>query len=169
MRRLWLLGGLVALVLVLAACGGSDSAEKVNRSGPPVPEATFDTFEGETTSFAAYSGQPLVVNFWASWCPSCVAEMSAALAPAQREFGDRVTFIGMNLQDDLGTARRLVADTGVEWVNGVDEEGSLYLEMGGIGMPFTVFVSAEGEILEQHNGPLTLDQLNEFIESLLFG
>ncbi len=159
----------MVVVPLLAACGGSNTAEKVDRSGPPIPDATFETFEGETTSFAAFAGEPLVVNFWASWCPSCVAEMSAALAPAQREFGDRVTFIGINLQDDLEAAQRLTADTGVEWVNGVDEDGSLYIELGGIGMPFTVIVSEEGEILEQHNGPLTLNQLRNLIESLLVG
>ncbi len=65
-------------------------------------------FDGSTATLADYEGRPVVVNFWASWCPSCIAEMSAALKPAQEQFGDRVAFLGLNLQDERGEALRLV-------------------------------------------------------------
>lgn len=128
-------------------------------SGEPAPGTPFETFDGAQATLADYAGQPLVVNFWASWCPSCVAEMSAAFRPVQAALGDRVTFLGMNIQDDRSRALDLLEETGVQWISAEDPRGDLYRELGGLGMPFTVFITANGEIVERHNGPLSEQQL----------
>lgn len=166
----------LALALVSAACSGSDSnagAEAAGESLPstaaidnrqPAPLTEFAMFDGSSATFADYAGRPLVVNFWASWCPSCVAEMSAAFKPAQQSLGDEVAFLGLNIQDDRSDAVRLVEETGVLFDLGEDTLGDLYLEFGGIGMPFTIFIDAEGFIVEQHNGPLTETQLLDMID-----
>jgi thiol-disulfide isomerase/thioredoxin len=127
------------------------------------PVSEFAMFDGTTATFADYEGRPLVVNFWASWCPSCVAEMAAAFRPAQQSLGDEVAFLGLNIQDDRADAVRLVEETGVLFDLGDDPLGDLYLEFGGIGMPFTIFIDAQGRIVEQHNGPLTENQLLDMI------
>lgn len=164
----------LALALVAAACSGSDQSgsgggTNAEVAGPAVPVTTFETFAGETVSLASYAGSPLVVNFWASWCPSCVAEMSAAFKPVQEALGDRVTFVGMNIQDDRTLAEQLLEETGVRWVSAEDPSGELYVELGGLGMPFTVFVSPSGEVVDSHNGPLDAGQLTSRIEELLLG
>ncbi len=167
--------GLV-LALIAAACSGSDNhadigaAEEspgstvvvVNREAAPISE--FGMFDGSSSTFADYGGQPLVVNFWASWCPSCVAEMAAAFRPAQENLGDEIAFLGLNIQDERDDALRLVEETGVLFDLGDDSLGDLYLEFGGIGMPFTIFIDADGFIVERHNGPLTEAQLLDMIE-----
>ncbi|MCH7844775.1 MAG: TlpA family protein disulfide reductase [Acidobacteria bacterium] len=84
-------------------------------AGEPAPTDTFIRFDGTEATFADYLGTPLVVNFWASWCPSCVAELSAAIRPAQDRFGDQVGFIGVNLQDDRDRALALIEETGVQF------------------------------------------------------
>ena len=169
-----------ALALVAAACsgpaeGGSNSATsggavdepRVEEQGEPVPPATFEAFTGEKVSLADYAGRPVVINFWASWCPSCVAEMSAAFLPAQLRLGDQVDFLGMNIQDEREMAVELVEETGVLFDLAEDPDGALYTALGGLGMPFTVFVSADGFVLDVHNGPLTEDQLVDKISQLL--
>lgn len=161
------LAGLVLSFTLVAAACSSGSDEVVERHGDPIPATTFETFDGEVTSLAAYDGQPLVVNFWASWCPSCVAEMSAAFLPAQLALGDDVAFLGVNIQDEREKALELVAETGVLFDLAEDPDGSLYTTLGGLGMPFTVFVSADGQILDVHNGPLTEDQLVDRITEVL--
>jgi cytochrome c biogenesis protein CcmG/thiol:disulfide interchange protein DsbE len=166
----------LALALVAAACSGSDNhagAEAADGSPvstvavddrDPAPLSEFAMFDGSSATFADYEGQPLVVNFWASWCPSCVAEMAAAFKPAQQSLGDEVAFLGLNIQDDREDALRLVEETGVLFDLGDDPRGDLYLEFGGIAMPFTIFIDADGFIVEQHNGPLTETQLLDKIE-----
>jgi thiol-disulfide isomerase/thioredoxin len=176
MTRLTLASLGLALALVAASCSGSDShagAEATDDSPgstvvvdarPSAPVSEFAMFDGSSATFADYRGRPLVVNFWASWCPSCVAEMAAAFKPAQQSLGDEVAFLGLNIQDDRDDALRLVEETGVLFDLGDDPLGDLYLEFGGIGMPFTIFIDAGGFIVEQHNGPLTETQLLDIIE-----
>lgn len=170
----------VALVLVAAACGGSSGAHSnpTNEpgttaspapAGPAVPADEFVLFDGSTATLAMFGGQPVVLNFWASWCPSCVAEMSQAFRPAQDTYGADVTFIGMNIQDQRNVAIDLLEETGVAWVNAEDPQGTLYRELGGLGMPFTVFINAAGEVVDVHNGPLTEAQLTERIVKDLIG
>jgi thiol-disulfide isomerase/thioredoxin len=166
----------VAFAIVAAACSGGDAHAGGDGGdgaevalGPAVPITTFETFEGETATLASYAGRPLVVNFWASWCPSCVAEMSAAFKPVQEAVGDEVTFIGVNIQDERDRAEELLATTGVQWISAEDPQGELYVELGGLGMPFTIFVSPSGEILDTHNGPLNEAQLLDRINELLLG
>ena len=167
-RSIRLAGLALAVTLLAAACsGGGSTTGSEGRAGDPVPSVAFPTFAGETTTLEAYEGRPLVVNFWASWCPSCVAELSAAFLPAQEALGDSVAFLGLNIQDERDKALELVAETGVLFDLAEDRTGELYTELGGLGMPFTVFVSAEGEILERHNGPLTESQLVDRISELL--
>jgi thiol-disulfide isomerase/thioredoxin len=162
--------------VVAAACSGAasgggsdDEGGTAAKSGPVAPANVFQTFDGETVSLASFAGQPLVVNFWASWCPSCVAEMSAAFKPVQQALGDEVTFIGVNIQDERRLAEELLAETGVEWISAEDPKGELYVALGGLGMPFTIFVSPSGEILDAHNGPLNEAQLTDKINELLLG
>ena len=104
-----------------------------------------------------------MVNFWASWCPSCVAELSAAFVPVQRAFGDQVAFLGLNIQDERSRALQLIDETGATFELAEDPQGLLYTELGGLGMPFTVLINADGEIVEKHNGPLTESQLTDLL------
>ncbi|MGI9609258.1 MAG: TlpA family protein disulfide reductase [Acidimicrobiia bacterium] len=168
-----------SLALVAAACSNSssDTPNTVDTgdslaapastlpAGDPAPSRQFVTFEGESVSLATYVGQPVVLNFWASWCPSCVAEMSAAFRPVQLDLGNEITFIGMNIQDERDLANELLEETGVVWISAEDQTGELYLDLGGIAMPFTVFLDASGNIVEKHNGPLTEGQLRDKIET----
>lgn len=170
----------VALAMVTVACGGgSGGGDSLGTAGAAVPTAVpghgdavaaaqaFALFDGTPATLATFGGSPLVLNFWASWCPSCVAEMSAAFRPVQEQVGDRVVFLGMNIQDDRSDALELLAETDVQWISAEDADGSLYLELGGIAMPFTVFISPEGEVLDTHNGPLTESQLRDRIADVL--
>ena len=178
----WLLGlglGLAAAAVVAVVVGGGGSGGAATSAsagsatpaarGPAVPTNEFEFFDGSTATLAHYEGQPLVINFWASWCPSCVAEMSAALRPVQELRGDEVSFVGFNIQDDRRRALSLVEETGVLFDLADDPRGDLYTELGGIGMPFTVFVSADGEITHKHNGPVTEGQLDDLINEHLTG
>ncbi|MEE9228000.1 MAG: TlpA disulfide reductase family protein [Acidimicrobiia bacterium] len=171
-RRLWLSGLGIAIVAVLAITlldGGSSSNTTTEPAasgpgrGPAVPTTEFAFFDGSIATLAHYSGEPLVINFWASWCPSCVAEMSAVFRPVQQRLGDQVSFVGFDLQDERSRALALVEETGVLFDLAEDPVGDLYIEFGGIGMPFTVFVSPDGEVLHAHNGPLTEGQLEGLI------
>lgn len=159
----WTLAGVAAAaaiaLVVIAASGGDDGAP----GAPQAPSVAFERFDGSPATLADYRGEPLVVNFWASWCPSCVAEMSAAFRPVQQSVGDRVAFLGMNLQDERSRAIELVEETGVLFDLAEDRRGDLYTALGGLGMPFTVFIDSNGSVVHAHNGPVTEQQLTDLI------
>ncbi len=138
----------------------------IARQGPLAPDASFALFDGTTSTFADHAGRPLVVNFWASWCPSCVAELSLAIAPVHATFGEDVAWLGVNLQDERSEALKLIEETGVTFELADDPVGDLYRAFGGFSMPFTAFISADGVIVEEHNGPLTENQLEDLIVEL---
>jgi thiol-disulfide isomerase/thioredoxin len=87
---------------------GSDTAGEEgkldrSRAGTPAPDFAFEDPEGEPASFADFRGKPLLVNFWATWCAPCVAEMPMLDALAAREEG-RLQVLALS-QDLEGQAK----------------------------------------------------------------
>jgi len=170
----------VAAVLTAAAGGpptGADEGAGVSRflpapsagtlrpderTGEPVPAAPFETLDGAVVSFADYRGRPLVVNFFASWCVPCIAEMPA-FEEVHRRLGDEVAFLGLNFNEDPALGRGLAERTGVTYDLASDADGSLLAAFGAVGMPTTAFVSPDGRILEVVSGELTGAELEKRI------
>jgi len=183
-RQHVLLGLVVALLLTACAAdtapsddtGGADTApsddtaasDDAVAAGPLVPDRTFATFDGRELSLTELTGTPLVVNFWASWCPPCVAEMPD-LERVHTELGDDVRFIGLNTQDSLQQAETLVTQTGVTYDLGLDPEGALFSDFEVVAMPTTFFVDDAGAIVHRHAGLLTEQQLRDLIDEHLVG
>jgi cytochrome c biogenesis protein CcmG, thiol:disulfide interchange protein DsbE len=157
---------LVSLALVAAAC--ASPAEEVSPAAAnSVPTVAFERFDGEPATLAEWHGEPLVVNFWASWCPPCVAEMRDAFEPLHRDLGREVTFLGVNLQDTDEAALEVVEQTGVTYELARDPDGELFTAFGAFGMPTTVFVDADGTVTAQHTGALTAEALDGLIRAQL--
>ena len=133
-----------------------------------VPAQSFERFDGTAGTLADYRGRPVVVNFWASWCPPCVAEMPDFEA-VHRQLGDRVAFVGVNLTDEPSAADALARRTGVTYDLARDADGRLFEAMGGFSMPTTFFVSAEGRIVDQHSGQLARSRLERLIGETVAG
>ena len=170
----WLVGFLIALVVVTAgwfylqAIGtGDDPVLGSDTSGAsvPVPSSSFVLFDGSPADLSDFDG-PIVLNFWASWCPACIAELPDFETVSQ-SLDDSVTFIGMNvLPDDRASAEALIAETGVTYQLAQDDGGALYNQFGGIAMPTTVFIGADGEVLDVHSGTIFEDDLRDRIREL---
>lgn len=123
-----------------------------------VPTRAATSFDGDEVSLTDYEGTPLVVNFWASWCPPCIAEMPDLETVHQAADG-RVEFIGINTQDTPEEAEDLVEETGVTYDLLRDPDGDLFRDFGVFGMPTTFYVDAEGQIVGRHTGLLTREAL----------
>lgn len=135
--------------------------------GQEPPDVVFEHFAGGPARLSDWQGTPLVVNFWASWCPPCVAEMRDVFEPAHRELDGRVTLLGVNLQDGDEAARDVVERTGVTYGLARDPQGELFVAFGGFGMPTTVFVDADGRVAAQHTGALTRPEFDALVRDHL--
>lgn len=158
--RRWRLALLAVGLLALTACGSAGGA---GGGGRPVPDLELESFDGGTTSLASYEGRPLIVNFWASWCGPCVAEVPD-FERAHQAVGGQVAFLGIDTQDAPKNAAKLVKETGVTYDLVRDPEARAFEAFGVIGMPTTYFVDAGGRILAQHTGALTFEAIVERIE-----
>ena len=130
--------------------------------GRPAPDVRFDYFDGTEGSLADFAGTPTVVNFWASWCPPCIVEMPAFEA-VHRELRPQVAFLGLNVGDEAGAARRLADQTGVTYPLGEDPDSAIFGAFGGIGMPTTAFVDGDGMIVHMVASRLKAQDLRALI------
>lgn len=170
-RPLGLLLGIVLLAVLIGVLTGKDrvdpapSSRKLGTSLAPAFELANLEPSGPALTFESASGMPLVLNFWASWCVPCRRELPA-LGNVERLVGERIAFLGVNHQDDRDAALRLLEESGVAYPTGFDPDGQVAREFKLYGMPTTVFISADGEILERRTGEISQSQMVETIQRL---
>lgn len=134
--------------------------------GDAFPEATLFDADGNEVSSTSWLGEtPLVINFWFSTCIPCEREL-ADFAEIDAETGDDVRFIGVNPLDPVPVMERFAGERGVEYDLMRDERAELQTELGVTFFPYTVFVTSDGEIVEQ-TGVLDADGLRSRVDALL--
>ena len=158
---------LAGIAVVLAAAGIAFVAQAVLEpgvgDGTDLSELTFDRFDGGAGTLADYEGTPLVVNFFASWCPPCVREMPE-FQEVFEQLDGQVAFLGLSQDQSRKAALNLVETTGVTYDVGWDPDLEVYEATGSIAMPTTALVSPSGELVDTFAGALDAESLAEFIE-----
>ncbi|MDQ3963323.1 MAG: TlpA family protein disulfide reductase [Actinomycetota bacterium] len=166
----WIGWGLLAVVVIVGLGALLSSAPKgdvqISGSvalGEPAPDITMTDFDGDRFELSDFEGKPLVVNFWASWCPNCIAEMPDFEKVHQATEGE-IGFLGINQSDARGPAENLARQTGVTYRLAVDPQGEIFQTFGAQGMPTTVFIDASGNVVDVVVGQLSEDTLTGYIE-----
>ncbi len=129
----------------------------------PAPDIAFTWFDGVEGSVAGLQGKPTVLNFWASSCAACIAEMPEFEAVYQ-DIGDQVAFVGMNTSDRRFAADRLAAQTGVTYPLAEDPAGDVFRNFGLFVMPTTILLTETGDIGYVWSGILTEKELRILID-----
>jgi cytochrome c biogenesis protein CcmG/thiol:disulfide interchange protein DsbE len=144
----------------------------LDRKTPAFTMPLFDRYRteyGSTFDAAAARGQPLVVNFWASWCLPCREEMPI-LEASWREYKDSVLFVGINTQEtNKKDAQALLNEFSLTYPNGRDESNRINIDYGLFGLPETFFIRADGTLQYRHSGAVNQEIMNEQIRTLLSG
>jgi thiol-disulfide isomerase/thioredoxin len=110
-------------------------------------------------------GTPILLNFWGSWCPPCHDEMPR-LVEAHREFGDRVQFLGIDIEDSRPDARAFIAEYGMTFPSVFDPPDAIKVSLGKYGQPVTVFYRANGEVSASYTGPIPEDVLRRNLRAI---
>lgn len=171
MRALrWLLVPLVVvptLLLLLHGFSRDPAAIPSALIGKPMPSFTLVTLDGRTLTAAELRGRPVVLNFWASWCPSCVDEHAALIDAAQR-YGNAVQIVGVLYHDSPDGARGFEARYGEpSWPTLLDPNGSLAIDFGVSGPPESYVIDANGIVRYKQFGPLTQQVIADQVAPLL--
>ena len=146
--------------------GSTDGSSRGVSVGDTAPDFSLQTFRGEEVALSDLRGQPVVIDFWAAWCPFCVEEMEV-LQGAQDRHRD-VVFLGIHRTntEDVATARSFADERGVTYPLLKDEDGNVYQTYAGGGsfMPVAYFIDADGVIQKRFFGPKTEAQIQQAIE-----
>jgi thiol-disulfide isomerase/thioredoxin len=134
--------------------------------GEALPEATLLDRDGnEVNSLSLLGDVPVVLNFWHSNCPPCEKELPD-FAEVDAEMDGAVRFVGINPLDPVPVAERFAGERGVEYELLRDEFVELQTGLGVTFFPYTLFVTSDGEIVDQ-TGVINADDLREKVDSLL--
>jgi thiol-disulfide isomerase/thioredoxin len=179
---------LIATALVLAGCGSSGkptaaattqlarqaalapcpAAGKPAASGKQLPDLTLSCLGGSgSVPLRKLTGTPTVLNFWATWCDNCRAEMTALQQFAQAA-GGKVRVLGVNTEDLSQKAPlEFLADAKVHFASVYDKQGAAVHAMGLPGMPTTVLVRSDGTIAAIHPQAVNFAQLRGLVRQQL--
>jgi peroxiredoxin len=196
-NRLILVGGLFLLGVALALLifggslfGGSSAAvpqlafpqvpaaeEAVNPlTGQVEPIATGDqaysfalaNLDGRPVALSDFKGQPVLVNFWATWCPPCRLEMPEFQRAFEAHQQDGLVILAVNEYEDADTVRSFFSDDmGFTYTALLDSEGAVGKAYGAVGLPASFFVAPDGTITAVHRGLMTSDQLENYLSEIL--
>ena len=121
------------------------TARTVDRgSGEPAADFELRLFGGDLLRMSDLEGKVVVLNFWASWCPPCRAEMPDFEEMWQEMKDDGVVFVGVAVSDSPEEARAFVEATGVTYPVGVDSSGSIAGDYRVLSLPTTFLIDREG-------------------------
>ena len=128
---------------------------------------TFTDPDGASRALGQFEGKVLVLNFWATWCEPCRAEMPAFNRLHERWAGRGVQFIGLS-DEPREKAQNFGASFGIGyplWTGG-DQVADLSRRLGNhlAGLPHTVVVDRAGRVVAQRVGPYTEPDLNAILE-----
>ena len=154
----------VVLLVILNPAGSDDEPD----SASGLEQFQFETVSGESITLAAYEGQPLVVNYFASWCAPCRAELPAFNQVSAEVAGDGIVFVGISRDNDVKTWQSFVEEVGVDFDTIYEGANTGSFEfVDAKGMPTTVFIRADGSVAEVFSGLLPEATLQDKIDQHL--
>lgn len=148
---------------------GTDSQSRAAKPESPklqAPNFTVQDTAGKQVALHDLVGKPVIVNFWASWCPPCKAEMPDFEA-AYKEHGDTIQFMMVNMTDGgretVATAEQFIKGQGYTFPVYFDTEQEAAITYGVSAIPTTYFINAQGNLVAYAAGAISAQQLEQGI------
>lgn len=152
--------GVVELPAALNPTDGEPSPQE----GRAAPDFLLEMASVGTIRRSDLQGQPVLLNFWATWCSSCRQEMPDLEQAYEKYHGQGLEILAVNLQEDEGTISRFADEFGMEFPIAIDRSGEVADEYRLFGVPTTFFIDREGIIASIYRGPLVGEDSREAIE-----
>jgi cytochrome c biogenesis protein CcmG, thiol:disulfide interchange protein DsbE len=137
--------------------------------GNLAPDFTLESIDGRTftlSDYAAGGGQPVVLNFWASWCPPCRVQMPYFNRVAARYEG-RAAIVSINQAESPGVIENFATRNGLTYPLLIDQDMKVNNLYGVLNLPTTIFIDHNGVVREVLIGTISQAVLEDRVEGLL--
>jgi peroxiredoxin len=175
MKMKWMVGAIAALalgVLTLPVFLDSESHEPVEGAtckaeGPANLDLTLKDMNGADVKLADYKGKVILLNFWATWCPPCLAEIPEFIKVYDEKKGDGFAILGVSTDDTPEQLRAFASEKKVTYPlllitpEMEDAYGPLF------GLPTSILIARDGSVCKRHFGPMSKEQLEKELKPLL--
>jgi cytochrome c biogenesis protein CcmG, thiol:disulfide interchange protein DsbE len=167
-RGLWALGIAVPLLLLLALGFQHDpNAHASTLLNKPAPTFTLRSINGEPLSLSRYRGHPVILNFWASWCPGCRVEHQYLVQAWQQYRPAGVQLVGIAFHDTSPDLRSYMHRYGGGWPTAQDPGEDVAISYGVAAPPETFFIDSRGVVRYKVTGSVSPQVLTKEIRRLL--
>ncbi len=147
--RPFVLAWLLAVTLQIAPAAAADR----------LPAIAMQRLDGTATTTAEWRGRPMVLNVWATWCAPCRSEMPALQRLADRLEGAGIGVAGLSVDQDANLVREFVLKYRIRFPIGIAAApGEAMSALGAVGLPLTLYVDAEGRVVERVLGAREWDE-----------
>ena len=136
------------------------TVDSTEATAPMAPDFTVYDANGNPVKLSDYFGKPIVLNFWASWCPPCKAEMPD-FQETYEEMGGRINFLMVNAtgSETLAEAKAFIESSGYTFPVFYDTKDSASMAYGVSSLPTTYFIDAQGRAVAQATGAISKELL----------
>jgi peroxiredoxin len=158
----WLAAGLAALSL--AGCSLPGAGSTPSSDGSTAPGFTVTGLDGATHRLADYRGKVVVLNFWATWCIPCRAEMPDLEHEARAHRSDAV-ILGMDPRESASTAKDFADGLGISYPILLDLDSKVYDAYRVVALPTTFVIDARGRLVKTRLGQTSRDEIESEIKA----
>jgi thiol-disulfide isomerase/thioredoxin len=164
---------LIVVVLVAGAAwtvasrvpGAQATRDQARRA---TPDVSLPTLDGRTFNLAALRGKPVIVNFWATWCLPCRAELPAFEEVRRNHRDDELVIVGVDYAEPQDVVSKYVAEIGLTFPIALDEDGEVSELYRVEALPTTFFVGRDGNIRDMAiGGPMTKAAIESKVADLM--
>jgi peroxiredoxin len=122
--------------------------------GQLAPDFELELLDGDVAWLTDFRGQPVVLNFWATWCQPCRQEMPQLVDEYSKHKDEGLVIIGLNMQEGRDLIQPFAEERGIDYPILIDRDGDVGDEYRLLGLPTTYFIDANGVIVSVFRGPL---------------
>lgn len=148
----------------------NDSSNQVRINQNIVKKKAIDfklkDLDGKEVSLSSLKGKKVFLNFWATWCPPCKAEMPEIEKLYQETKDSDLVILAVDIGENLNTVKSFIDENKYNFKILLDSDQNVASQYNITSIPTSYFIDADGNIVATHIGSMTMDQMKSYIKSL---